>query len=151
MPKVCPVAAQVITFKNNKAVGPLLGVFILLQNICIITSILLLVSDTLALSSMLILVAVGIAVLNVCWFWWQLILQYQTYVGFGGGWYLFPSYVDFEICWSLAWIKICQWLSVMLINYLVQKIFMHFWLHCPIWEIIMHILFNNTIVHVCTW
>ena len=62
-------------------VGLLLGVFILLQNIHIITSILLLVSDPLALSSLLILVAVGIAASNVCWFWWQLILQY---VGFGG-------------------------------------------------------------------
>jgi hypothetical protein len=28
MPKVCPVAAQVIAFKNNRAVCPLLGVFI---------------------------------------------------------------------------------------------------------------------------
>ena len=74
------MAAQVIAFKNDRAVGPLLGVFILLQNICIITGILLLVSDPLALSSMLTLVAVGIAVLNICWFWWQLILQY---VGFG--------------------------------------------------------------------
>ena len=76
------MAAQVIAFKNNRAVGPLLGVFILLQNICIITSILLLVSDPLVLSSMLILVVVGIAALNICWFWWQLILWY---VGFGGG------------------------------------------------------------------
>ena len=83
MPKVCPVAAQVIAFKNDGAVGPLLGVFILLQNICIITSILLLVSDLLALSSMLTLVAVGIVVLNICWFWWQLILWY---VDFGGSW-----------------------------------------------------------------
>ena len=73
------MAAQVITFKNDGAVGPLLGVFILLQNICIITSILLLVSNPLALSSMLTLVAVGIAALNICWFWWQLILWY---VGF---------------------------------------------------------------------
>ena len=81
MPKVFPVAAQVIAFKNNGAVGPLLGVFILLQNICIITSILPLASDLLVLSSMLILVAVGIVALNVCWFWWQLILQY---VDFGG-------------------------------------------------------------------
>ena len=72
MPKVRPVAAQVIAFKNNGAVGLLLGVFILLQNICIITGILLLVSDSLVLSSMLTLVAVGIAVLNICWFWWQL-------------------------------------------------------------------------------
>ena len=31
MPKVCPVAAQVIAFKNDGAVGLLLGVFILLQ------------------------------------------------------------------------------------------------------------------------
>ena len=84
MPKVCPVAAQVIAFKNDGAVGPLLGVFILLQNICIITGILLLVSDPLAPSPMLTLVVVGIAVPNVCWFWWRLILQY---VGFGGGWY----------------------------------------------------------------
>ena len=78
------MSAQVITFKNNGAVGLLLGVFILLQNIHIITSILLLVSDPLALSSMLTLVAVGIVALNICWFWWQLILQY---VDFGGGWY----------------------------------------------------------------
>ena len=70
------MAAQVIAFKNNRAVGLLLGVFILLQNICIITSILLLVSNLLALSSMLILVAVGIAALNVCWFWWQLTFWY---------------------------------------------------------------------------
>ena len=75
------MAAQVITFKNDGAVGPLLGVFILLQNIHIFTSILLLASDLLALSSVLILVAVGIAALNICWFWWQLILWY---VGFGG-------------------------------------------------------------------
>ena len=75
------MAAQVIAFKNDGAVGPLLGVFILLQNICIIISILPLVSDLLALSLMLILVVVGIAVPNVCWFWWWLILQY---VGFGG-------------------------------------------------------------------
>ena len=81
MPKVCPVAAQVIAFKNNGAVGLLLGVFILLQNICIITSILLLASDLLVLSSVLILVVVGIVALNICWFWWQLILWY---VGFGG-------------------------------------------------------------------
>ena len=75
------MAAQVITSKNNGAVGPLLGVFILLQNICIITSILLLVSDFLVPSSMLILVVVGIAAPNVCWFWWQLTLWY---VDFGG-------------------------------------------------------------------
>ena len=84
MPKVCPVAAQVITFKNDGAVGPLLGVFILLQNIHSITGILLLVSDPLAPSPMLTLVAVGIVALNICWFWWQLILWY---VDFGGGWY----------------------------------------------------------------
>ena len=78
------MAAQVITFKSDGAVGLLLGVFILLQNIHIITSILLLVSDPLALSSMLTLVVVGIVALNVCWFWWQLILWY---VGFGGGWF----------------------------------------------------------------
>ena len=56
--------------------------FILLQNIHIFTSILLLVSDPLALSSMLVLVVVGIAAPNVCWFWWWLTLWYQTYVGF---------------------------------------------------------------------
>ena len=76
------MAAQVIAFKNNGAVGPLLGVFILLQNIHIITSILLLVPELLALSLMLVLVVVGIVVPSVCWYWWQLILQYQTYVGF---------------------------------------------------------------------
>ena len=76
------MAAQVIAFKNDGAVGPPLGVFILLQNICIITSILLLVSDLLVLSSMLILVAVGIVAPNICWFWWQLTFQYQVYVGF---------------------------------------------------------------------
>ena len=70
------MAAQVIAFKNDGAVGLLLGVFILLQNIHIITSILLLVSDPLVLSSLLTLVAVGIAALNVCWFWWQLTLWY---------------------------------------------------------------------------
>ena len=75
------MAAQVIAFKNDRAVGLLLGVFILLQNICIITSILPLVSDPLALSSLLILVVVGIVALNICWFWWWLILWY---VGFGG-------------------------------------------------------------------
>ena len=64
------MAVQVIVFKNDGAVGPLLGVFILLQNIHIITSILLLVSNPLALSSMLTLVVVGIAALNICWFWW---------------------------------------------------------------------------------
>ena len=76
------MAAQVIAFKNNGAVGPLLGVFMLLQDIWIITSILLLVPKLLALSLMLILVAVDIAVLSICWFWWQLILWYQAYVGF---------------------------------------------------------------------
>ena len=60
------MAAQVIAFKNNGAVGLLLGVFILLQDIQIITSILLLVSDLLALSPMLTLVAVGIVVLSIC-------------------------------------------------------------------------------------
>ena len=75
------MAAQVIAFKNDGAVGPLLGVFILLQNIHNITSILLLVSNPLALSSMLTLVVVGIVAPNICWFWWQLISQY---VGFGG-------------------------------------------------------------------
>ena len=75
------MAAQVIAFKNDGAVGPLLGVFILLQNIHIITGILLLVSDPLALSSMLTLVVVGIAAPNICWFWWWLILWY---VDFGG-------------------------------------------------------------------
>ena len=75
------MAAQVIAFKNDRAVGPLLGVFILLQNIHIITSILPLVFNLLVLSSMLILVAVGIAAPNICWFWWWLILWY---VDFGG-------------------------------------------------------------------
>ena len=70
------MAAQVITFKNDGAVGLLLGVFILLQDVRIITSILLLVSKPLALSLMLILVAVDIVVQSVCWFWWWLILQY---------------------------------------------------------------------------
>ena len=70
------MAAQVIAFKNDGDVGPLLGVFILLQNICIITSILLLVSNLPVPSPMLTLVAVDVAVLSVCWFWWQLILQY---------------------------------------------------------------------------
>ena len=79
------MAAQVITFKNDGVVGLLLGVFILLQNIHIITSILLLVSDPPVPSPMLTLVVVGIAVLSICWFWWQLILWYQMYVGFGGG------------------------------------------------------------------
>ena len=60
------MAAQVITFKNDGAVGPLLGVFILLQNIHIITSILLLVPKLPVLSLMLILVAVDIAVPSVC-------------------------------------------------------------------------------------
>ena len=54
------MAAQVIAFKNDGAVGPLLGVFILLQNIHIITSILLLVPKLLAPSLMLTLVAVDI-------------------------------------------------------------------------------------------
>ena len=56
------MAAQVIAFKNNGAVGLLLGVFILLQNICIITGILLLVSDPPVPSPMLTLVAVDIVV-----------------------------------------------------------------------------------------
>ena len=60
------MAAQVITFKNDGAVGPLLGVFILLQNICIITSILLLVPNLPVPSPMLTLVAVDIAVLSIC-------------------------------------------------------------------------------------
>ena len=76
------MAAQVITFKNNGAVGLLLGVFILLQNIQITTGILLLAPELLAPSHLLTLVAVDVVVLNVCWFWWQLILWYQTYVGF---------------------------------------------------------------------
>ena len=63
------MAAQVISFKNDRAVGLLLGVFILLQNICIITSILLLVPELPAPSLMLTLVAVDIAVPNICWFW----------------------------------------------------------------------------------
>ena len=62
------MAAQVIAFKNDGAVGPLLGVFIPLQNIHIITSILLLVPDLLVLSLMLTLVVVGFAVLSICWF-----------------------------------------------------------------------------------
>ena len=70
------MAAQVIVFKNDGAAGLLLGVFILLQDIQIITSILLLVPELPVLSHMLVLVAVDIAVLNVCWFWWWLILQY---------------------------------------------------------------------------
>ena len=70
------MAAQVIAFKNDGAVGLLLGVFILLQNIQILTNILLLVPKLLALSLMLVLVAVGIVVPNICWFWWQLVLQY---------------------------------------------------------------------------
>ena len=76
------MAAQVIAFKNNGAVGLLLGVFILLQDIQISTGILLLVPELLAPSLMLTLVVVDIAVLNVCWFWWQLVLQYRMYVGF---------------------------------------------------------------------
>ena len=60
------MAAQVIAFKNDGAVGLLLGVFILLQNICIITSILPLVSNLLVLSSMLILVVVDIVVPSIC-------------------------------------------------------------------------------------
>jgi hypothetical protein len=36
MPKVCPVAAQVIAFKNDGVLCPLLGVFIPLQDIQII-------------------------------------------------------------------------------------------------------------------
>ena len=60
------MAAQVIAFKNDGAVGPLLGVFILLQDIQIITSILLLVPELLVLSLMLVLVVVGIAVLSIC-------------------------------------------------------------------------------------
>ena len=71
------MAAQVIAFKNDGAVGLLLGVFILLQNIHIITSILLLVPNLLALSSMLTLVAVDTVVLGICWFWWWLIFQYR--------------------------------------------------------------------------
>ena len=66
MSKVFPVAAQVITFKNDGSVGLLLGVFILLQDIQIITSILLLVPKLLVLSLMLVLVAVDIAVPSIC-------------------------------------------------------------------------------------
>ena len=62
------MAAQVIAFKNDGSVGPLLGVLILLQNIHIITGILLLVSDPPVPSPMLTLVVVDIAVLNICWF-----------------------------------------------------------------------------------
>ena len=62
------MAAQVIAFKNDGAVCLLLGVFILLQDIQIITSILLLVPELLALSLMLVLVAVDIAVPSICWF-----------------------------------------------------------------------------------
>ena len=60
------MAAQVIAFKNDGVVGLLVGVFILLQNIHIITSILLLVPDLPVLSLMLTLVAVDIVVLSVC-------------------------------------------------------------------------------------
>ena len=56
------MAAQVITFKNDGAVGLLLGVFILLQDIQIITSILLLVPELPVLNTMLVLVAVDIMV-----------------------------------------------------------------------------------------
>ena len=62
------MAAQVIAFKNDGVVGPLLGVFILLQSIRIITSILLLVPELPAPSLMLTLVVVDIAVPNICWF-----------------------------------------------------------------------------------
>ena len=62
------MAAQVITFKNDGAVGLLLGAFILLQNIHIITSILLLVPNLPVLSLMLTLVAVDIVVPSICWF-----------------------------------------------------------------------------------
>ena len=60
------MAAQVIAFKNDGAVGPLLGVFILLQDIRITTSILLLVPELPVLSFMLVLVAVDIVVLSIC-------------------------------------------------------------------------------------
>ena len=64
MPKVCPVAAQVIVFKNDEALCPLLGVFIPLQDIQIIYKL----STTYAMigyrafstECMLVLVAVGI-------------------------------------------------------------------------------------------
>ena len=60
MPKVCPVAAQVIAFKNDGAVCLLLGVFILLQDIQIIYEL-----------------------LHVCYYWFPT-LWCLVYVGFGG-------------------------------------------------------------------
>ena len=75
---------------------------------------------------MLVLVVVDITVLNVCWFWWWLVLIIAN--------------VDFEIYRSLALIKICWQSSVMLINCLVGKLFMHFWVYCLIRMIFMHIM-----------
>ena len=63
MPKVCPVAAQVITFKSDGALCPLLGVSIPLQDIQIIYK----------LSTCMLSLASNLLALNVCWFWWQLI------------------------------------------------------------------------------
>ena len=60
------MAAQVIAFKNNGAVGLLLGVFILLQDIQITTSILLLVPKLPVLSLMLVLVVVDFVVPSIC-------------------------------------------------------------------------------------
>ena len=71
MPKVCPVAAQVIAFKNDGAVCPLLGVFIPLQDIQIIYELFMLTLVAVGFCGtehMLVLVAVDIMVLSVCWF-----------------------------------------------------------------------------------
>ena len=84
MPKVCPVAAQVIAFKNDGAVCPLLGVFILLQDIQIIYE----------LSTCMLWLVPGSPVPNVCWFWWQLI-----FVVLNICWFWWQLIFIFVLCW----------------------------------------------------
>ena len=72
------------------------------------------------MTSMLNLVVVDVTVLNICWFWDLLIL---------------------------VLIKICWWSSIMLINCLVGKLFMHFWVYCLIEMIFMCIMLKQKYCH----
>ena len=90
MPRVCPVAAQVIAFKNDGALCPYLGYLYPYRIFKLSTN-----------------------YLHVCYDWfptpwcWMYVyfggswyLQYWTYAGFGGGWYLqYQTYVGFGGSW----------------------------------------------------
>ena len=134
MPKVCPVAAQVITFKNDGAVCPLLGVFILLQDIQIIYE----------LSTYMLPLVPKLLVLNLCWPWWWLAFVVPNICWFW--WWLIFAVPN--VCWFwdssiLASIKIYWQSLIMLINCLVGKLFMHFWVYCLIWMIFMCVVLTE--------